>query len=70
MAERKLCSNTASFSVPRYIDSVPVNVRAVESTFVYAGDSRYVDMRAKPNYRLSIGRALRISQTLKKCMPD
>ena len=52
-AERKLCSNTASFSVPRYIDSVPVNVRTVESTFVYAGDGHYIDLHAKPNYRFS-----------------
>ena len=53
MAERKLCSNTTSFSVSRCIDSVPVNVRTVESTFVCAGNGRYVDLHARPNYRFT-----------------
>ena len=39
--------------MPRYIDSVPVNVCTVESTCVYAGDGRYIDIHAKPNYRFS-----------------
>ena len=33
--EQKLCSNTGSFSVPRYIDNSPVDVTGVRSSNSY-----------------------------------
>ena len=37
--EQKLCSNTGSFSVPRYIDNSPVDVTGVRSSNSYLTSS-------------------------------
>ena len=49
-AEHKPCANTASVTLTRNINHAPVDIPGVESTFVHAGNGRYVDIHAKPHY--------------------
>ena len=47
--EQKICSNTGSFSVPRYIDNSPVDVMHVRSSNFY--DDRHWTHRGQKNVR-------------------
>ena len=47
--EQKICSNTGSFSIPRYIDNSPVDVMHVRSSNAY--ESRPWTYRGQKNVR-------------------
>jgi len=49
--EQKICSNTGSFTVPRYIDGSPVDVTRVSSSEAYLTETRTLRHRGQKNVR-------------------
>ena len=69
-AEHKLCSNTASFSAPGFLDSVPAVFAPLNQRLSMQAMADILTYMLNRTTRFRTGRTQRISQTLKKCIPD